>query len=192
MPPKRLLYLVKDDGSEAPVIRDEYGGLGIINWEHHLIHEGHIHCTGDKFAAFGSSDSDKLYIIKTGTQESHLLVTLQGNIAAYTVMSRNPTITAYGSEVQFENANDSYSSSVETKLYFQHGTTAVSDDGDAMVGATEFNAGSKTTGETRTRSEKELRANTEYLLRFSAEQATAGIGVLKICVYEPETTPVRI
>lgn len=191
--PGRVLFLKDlDSGEEFPLRRDEYGALPTIDWEHHLRHHGFIHCVGDKFSSFSSSDSDKLYIIRTGSVDSHLLITLQGNIAAYTELFRSPTIDTLGNQVALCNNNDEFTATAETILFFEHGVIAVSADGIALTGATEFNAGSKDTGETRTRSEKILRPNTDYLLKFSAEQATAGIGIIKICVYEPEITPVKI
>lgn len=191
--PKRTLYLVDEESGESlPVRRDEYGALPVIEWEHHLRHHGFIHCVGDKFSAFSSATADKLYILKTGTKEVHLISTLQGNIAAYTELFRAPTITTDGNQVLFGNANDEFIPTVETTLFFEHGVTAVSDVGTVLTGAIEFNAGSKDTGETRTRSEQILIPSTNYLLRFSAEQPTAGIGIFKICIYEPDTTPIKI
>jgi hypothetical protein len=163
--------LVGGDGDDGTTV-DEYGSLVVIDWIHHLVHEGEMFQASHTFLNVGDGSTVTL-LITTGAKEMHFTGVITVGGQSFTSMYENPDV-AGGTPVPVKDMNRNSSAFPGGLVY--HSPT-VNNIGPAplienllLVGGT---GPRRVGGDTRSGTEWELKPNEDYIIQVTNDSGGA-------------------
>lgn len=162
----RVSLRAPGEGMDVEV--DPLGGLVIIPFEHHMIHEGNYFTISDYSGDVAINSTTARWLIKTPdtVKRIHLTTMFDSSGAATVELYENPTVVANGVAMTPVN-NDRNSAKTTTALVYRRPQT----NGDGTLLEKRFmganNNKTKLGGSARTAAEFILKQNEDYMLKYT-------------------------
>jgi len=105
-------------------MRDSGGAEVSIDWVHHLVHEGRLHRINHKLSGISATTGCNFIIDIPKNVELHWGANYFSKFGGLLEATKNPTISAIGTEIQSQNCRAELPSRLKTKFYHTATATA--------------------------------------------------------------------